>query len=155
MGEPTRIIAIEIDYDSDFNEVGKTGSGVEIVDDEAATAPKRDPREGEDRRDWHRHHLAGAPALLRWVGEGGIRREREVTLRDISGGGAAVAVRDEPLPANGTVRFRLATGCREEVEARVVAVSPPGQEPRMIRLEFLSPCPDEIWDLAVRDSERA
>jgi len=122
---------------------------VKIIEDDDGITKPSDPRELQDRRDWHRYRTLESRASISWKEANGICRNWAVTLLNISGGGAALIIIKEVPPRKGTICFRLDAVTDEWVEARVVKISSMEPERYLVQLEFLTPCPDHMFTVSV------
>lgn len=108
-----------------------------------------------DRRLWERYPARESRAILTWF-EQSDERTIHGELLNISGGGAAITA--EILPPLGVpLWLLLEAGVRranpvDPVEARLVtrSVDPSGR--KVAHVQFLDPCPMDLFDLAVNGS---
>ena len=108
-----------------------------------------------DRRLWERYPARESQALLTWLA-GSNERTVRGELLNISGGGAAITA--DVLPPPGVrLWFLLEAGIRrsnpiDPVESRLVtrSVDPCGRH--LAHLQFLDPCPMDLFELAVNGS---
>jgi hypothetical protein len=98
---------------------------------------------------WQRYRARETRALLAWI-DVGIEHVAPGRLVNISGGGAAV-ITEALLPDERPVQLTLAAGSAAitPVESRLVAISIDTSGSRVARLEFVEPCPLDLFELAV------
>jgi PilZ domain len=103
----------------------------------------------EKHQIWQRYAARETRARLAWA-EAGTEYEASGQLVNISGGGAAV-VTDAMLPDDQAIRLTLTaeSSAVMPVESRLVAVSIDTSGLKIARLEFVEPCPMDLFELAV------
>jgi hypothetical protein len=103
-----------------------------------------------ERRMWRRYPAREKHAALTWT-EGKRERTVPAELLNISGGGAALVTSVEP-PFDKPTWFGLeaAAGTGDPVESRVIGVSHDPSGSKVVRLQFVEPCPIALFELAVR-----
>jgi PilZ domain len=103
---------------------------------------------------WERYLARETRAWLAWI-DHGIEFTATGHLMNISGGGAAV-ITDAMLPEKQPIRLTLAaeTVALTPVESRLVAISTDASGLRVARLEFVTPCPMDLFELAVHGAAR-
>jgi hypothetical protein len=108
-----------------------------------------------ERRMWARYPARESRASLTW-GEGIAERTTYGGLLNISGGGAAFVADFLPLPGT-SIWFRLHAGVRQvdpidPVESRLVATSVDPSGRTIAHIQFIAPCPMDLFELAVNGS---
>jgi hypothetical protein len=98
---------------------------------------------------WQRYVARETRARLAWRDQG-LEHAAAGQLLNISGGGAAVII-DAVLPEQEPIRLALAveSATITPVESRLVAISIDTSGLRIARLEFVTPCPMDLFELAV------
>jgi hypothetical protein len=109
-----------------------------------------------ERRLWERYPARATRASLTWI-EGGAKRTIPCDLLNISGGGAALA--SDVLPPPGVpIWFQLVADTWKvdqfaPVEARLVTTSEDPSGMKIARLQFVEPCPMDLFERAVNGPE--
>jgi hypothetical protein len=111
--------------------------------------------ESEERRYWQRYPVRENRAVLSWTGETG-KHVAPCELLNISGGGVAVAIEDEP-PAHQPIWFGLVSSATklDVVESILVVISHDPSGLKIARLKFVDPCAMRLFELAVEGSARS
>jgi hypothetical protein len=109
-----------------------------------------------ERRLWERYPARESRATLSWL-EGTTEHSTHGDLLNISGGGAAF-VTDVLPPSRVSVWLELDAGVRqvpriEPVESRLIMTSVDPSGMKIAHIQFVSPCPMDLFELAVNGSE--
>jgi hypothetical protein len=109
-----------------------------------------------ERRLWERYPARESRATLTWH-DGPTERTLHGDLLNISGGGAAFVAEVEPPPGM-RMWLELEAGARrvprvDPVESQLVATSADPSGLTIAHLQFVDPCPMEVFELAVNGGE--
>jgi hypothetical protein len=109
-----------------------------------------------ERRLWERYPTRESRASLTWL-DGSIERTIAGELLNISGGGAAFVSEVQP-PPGVSIWFQLEGGGRQSqgidpVESQLVTTSTDPSGLKIAHLQFVEPCPMELFELAVNGAE--
>ena len=108
-----------------------------------------------ERRLWERYPARESRATLSWL-EGTTENTTHGDLLNISGGGVAF-VTDELPPTGVTIWLELDAGARqvpriEPVESRLIATSVNPSGMKIAHIQFVTPCPMDLFELVVNGS---
>jgi hypothetical protein len=109
-----------------------------------------------ERRLWARYPARESRGTLTWL-EGSTEKTVHGDLVNISGGGAAFASDVQP-PLGVPIWLQLDAGARQvapidPVESKLIAVSDDPSGLRITHLQFVAPCPMDLFELAVKGSD--
>jgi hypothetical protein len=109
-----------------------------------------------ERRLWERYPARESRATLTWSDETG-ERTIHGDLLNISGGGAAFVSELQP-PSGVLIRLQLEANVRrfdriDPVESRLVTTSDDPSGMKIAHLQFVGPCPMDLFEMAVNGCE--
>jgi PilZ domain len=135
-------------------EVSPHPSGKQLIRLRFARWMSLDPilEKHRERRMWDRYPVRESRGSLTWL-EGPAEKTIRGDLLNISGGGAAF-VTDTPPPPGVPIWLRLEAGGRQvdridQIESRLVTTSEDPSGLTVARIQFVTPCPMDFFELAV------
>jgi hypothetical protein len=110
----------------------------------------------QERRMWERYPARESRATLTWL-DGSTERTIPGELLNISGGGAAFVSEEQP-PPGVSIWLQLEASIRQPypidpVESQLVTTSADPSGLKIAHLQFVGPCPMELFELAVSGGE--